>query len=586
MTRLMSDSVPTADPPPADAPTDRADLDPPAPESRRGTVPVDVFIQTFNEEVNLPHTLATVIGWANRVFVVDSGSTDRTRQIAADMGAHVVEHAWEGYARQKNWALANLPLQAPWTLILDADESLTDPLKREIESVVCRPVDEVKESGFYLNRVFIFMGRYIWHCGYFPSWNLRLFKRGRARYEDRLVHEHMLVDGPTAYLKHWMIHEDRRGLEHFFAKHNRYSTLEAREFVETPEPWPGLRRFLTDRTARRRFGKSRMLPLLPVPWIWRMMYMYVIRLGFLDGYAGWMLCNFIGNYEFLVQAKLRELKRMGVGAGSPRAKAINALSVAEGEADVVRNVPDTRMSEQSQAPSNLTAQGAQRNGDRSEPHPDGRPEALSSTSAHASHVALPGSRYVEIDPNTARLISPWTLKQNIARAVWMTVRFLFFRPSFHNWYGWRRFLLRAFGAKVGPRVRIRPTAHIEIPWNVTLGEEAIVGDHAIIYSLGQITIGRRAVISQYAHICAGTHDYRYREFPLLKPPITIGDDAWIAADAFVAPGVTIGEGAILGARASAFTDVPPWTIAVGNPARPIKERQPLATLARPTHGNA
>ena len=525
----------------------------------RGRMPVDVFIQTFNEEINLPHTLATVMGWANRVFVVDSGSTDRTREIAREHGAEVFDHAWEGYARQKNWALANLPFESPWTLILDADEALTPELKREIDQIITRHPDEVRESGFYLNRVFIFMGKEIWHCGYFPSWNLRLFKRGSAKYEDRLVHEHMIVNGPTEYLKHWMIHEDRRGLEHFFAKHNRYSTLEAREFVETPEPWPGLKRFLTDRTARRRFGKSRMLPLLPVPWIWRLLYMYVIRLGFLDGYAGWMLCNFIGNYEFLVQAKLRELKRLGVGAAPSRS--INALSVAEGEADVVRNVPDTRMTDEAPQQGNGDAAAA-----RVSPVVERRGRAASS------------SQYVEVDPNTARLMSPWTLKQKIARALWMVTRFFLFRPSFHNWYGWRRFLLKLFGARIGARVRIRPTASIEIPWNIDIGDEAIVGDYAILYSLGKITIGKRVVISQYAHVCAGTHDYRYREFPLLKPPITIGDDAWIAADAFVAPGVTIGPGAILGARASAFNDLPAWQIAVGNPAKPIKPREPLQTL--------
>lgn len=567
----MSDSaVPTSTDPPPPAPETAVAASAPA----RGAMPVDVFIQTFNEEVNLPHTLATLKGWANRVFVVDSGSTDRTRDIAREFGAEVFEHAWEGYARQKNWALANLPFESPWTLILDADEAMTPELKAEIDQLITRPPDEVREAGFHLNRVFVFMGRYIWHCGYFPSWNLRLFKSGRARYEDRLVHEHMIVDGPTGYLKHWMIHEDRRGLEHFFAKHNRYSTLEAREFIETPEPWPGLRRFLTDRTARRRFGKSRMLPLLPVPWIWRMLYMYVIRLGFLDGYAGWMLCNFIGNYEFLMQAKLRELKRLGVGPSA--ARSINALSVAEGDADVVRNVPDTRLSEQDAAPAPAAAA---RNGDAA-------PSAAAAPSPPASRGApSSSSQYVEVDPNTARLMSPWTLQQKIARALWMLIRFLLFRPSFHNWYGWRRFLLRLFGAKVGDRVRIRPTAAIEIPWNVELGDEAIVGDYAILYSLGKIHIGRRVVISQYAHVCAGTHDYRYREFPLLKPPITIHDDAWIAADAFVAPGVVIGEGAILGARASAFADIPPWTIAVGNPARPIKDRQPLATLTRPAEGN-
>jgi glycosyltransferase involved in cell wall biosynthesis len=281
-----------------------------APAPPRDTALVDVLIQTHNEELNLPHTLASVRGWVNKVFVVDSGSTDRTQQIAADFGAEFVYHAWEGYAAQKNWALDNLPFERPWILILDADEAVSGELKQEICSIVNKPVESVHEAGFYLNRVFIFGGRQIRHCGYFPSWNLRLFKRGKARYEERLVHEHMVVDGPTAYCKHLLIHEDRRGLEHFFAKHNRYSTLEAREIYESPEPWPGLGKLLGDRVARRRFVKSRILPYLPLPWTWRLFYMYFWRLGFLDGRAGWTLSNFISTYEFLIQSKYQELRRL------------------------------------------------------------------------------------------------------------------------------------------------------------------------------------------------------------------------------------------------------------------------------------
>src|SRR3954451_10951881 len=130
---------------------------------------VDVLIQTFNEEENLPHTLASLRGWVRHVFIVDSGSTDRTVAIAEQYGATVIPHAWEGYAAQKNWALDNLPFESNWILILDADEAVSPPLRTEIEGLVARPPEEVKEAGFYLNRVFIFMGRQIRHCGYFPS---------------------------------------------------------------------------------------------------------------------------------------------------------------------------------------------------------------------------------------------------------------------------------------------------------------------------------------------------------------------------------------------------------------------------------
>ncbi len=195
---------------------------------------VDVLIQTHNEAMNVGHALASVAGWTRRVFVVDSGSTDDTIALATAAGATVVHHDWAGYAGQKNWALATLPWESDWVLIVDADEAVTAELRREIERLTTGPAAAVAEAGFYVNRLFRFLGRPIRHCGYHPSWNLRLFKRGLARYEDRRVHEHMIVDGPTAHLPKTalLLHEDRRGLEHFIAKHNRYSTLEAQELYD------------------------------------------------------------------------------------------------------------------------------------------------------------------------------------------------------------------------------------------------------------------------------------------------------------------------------------------------------------------
>ncbi len=183
---------------------------------------LDVLIITKNEEVNLPSCLEALQGWTRKVFVVDSGSTDRTQEIAESMGAEFVHHDWPGYAAQKNWALDNLPLESDWVLIVDADEVITPALRNEIASVISRPVEEVSENGFHLNRLFYFLDSPIRHCGYFPSWNLRLFKRGRARYEDRSVHEHMVVDGESGYLTEPMMHDDRRGIEHSIAKHNDY----------------------------------------------------------------------------------------------------------------------------------------------------------------------------------------------------------------------------------------------------------------------------------------------------------------------------------------------------------------------------
>jgi putative colanic acid biosynthesis acetyltransferase WcaF len=510
---------------------------------------LDVLIQTHNEELNLPHTLQSVQGWVHRVFIVDSGSTDRTRQIAADFGAVVVDKPWEGYARQKNWALDHLPFESPWILILDADESVTPQLREEILQVVSRPVQNVPHAGFFLNRVTIFMGREIHHCAYFPAWNLRLFKRGRARYEERNVHEHMIVQGPTSHLRHLLQHQDRRGLEHFIAKHNRYSTLEAVEIYRHREPWPGWWNFFNDRVARRRYVKYCIAPKLALPWLLRFVYMYFIRGGILDRRPGLTLCLLISTYELFIRAKYNELVR--TGGNEPME--ISGLAIAEGggmPAHSSSEATDLPLVEPPAPTSLLTP-----------PRPPAPP-----TPTHAA------ARSFWAEPRPKTQSSPWNPMENFKRALWMIVRATLFRLSFHNWYGWRRLLLELFGARLGKGVRIRPTALIEIPWNLEIGDNVVIGDYAILYSLGKITIGRAATISQYAHLCAGTHDYTSRRFPLLKPPIVIGEEVWIAADAFVGPGVTVGDRAVVGARATVVNDVPADQVIVGPGARIVKRR--------------
>jgi putative colanic acid biosynthesis acetyltransferase WcaF len=168
--------------------------------------------------------------------------------------------------------------------------------------------------------------------------------------------------------------------------------------------------------------------------------------------------------------------------------------------------------------------------------------------------------------------SPWTKRQKIGRLAWYLVQATLFRSSIHNAYRWRVWLLRLFGAKLGRNVRIRRTVRVEIPWNLEIGEGSSVGDFAILYSLGLIALGKNVTISQYAHLCAGTHDGTTRAMTLICSPIAIGDDTWVAADAFVGPGVTIGARTILGARASAFSDLPGDVVAVGNPAKAVKPR--------------
>lgn len=174
--------------------------------------------------------------------------------------------------------------------------------------------------------------------------------------------------------------------------------------------------------------------------------------------------------------------------------------------------------------------------------------------------------------NANRTMKKWTRKELIGRVVWELISFLFFWPSPRPLWGWRRVLLRLFGARIGNNVHIFPSVKIAIPWNLEIGDYAAIGDGAILYNLGQISIGERSTISQHAHLCAGTHDHTDLSMPLLKTPIKIEADAWICADAFVGPGVIVGHGAVVGARAVAVRDIDRFVIAVGNPAVPKSQR--------------
>ena len=160
----------------------------------------------------------------------------------------------------------------------------------------------------------------------------------------------------------------------------------------------------------------------------------------------------------------------------------------------------------------------------------------------------------------------------IKRILWALASPLF-RWSPRVAFGWRNVLLRVFGARIGRHVRLEPSVTVPMPWNLTIGDWSAIGAGARLYSLGAITLGSSVTVSQGAHLCAGTHDYTDPRMPLLKPPVSVGDQAWICADAFVGPGVAVGEGAVIGARAVVVKDVEPWAVVVGNPARVVKHRR-------------
>jgi putative colanic acid biosynthesis acetyltransferase WcaF len=168
----------------------------------------------------------------------------------------------------------------------------------------------------------------------------------------------------------------------------------------------------------------------------------------------------------------------------------------------------------------------------------------------------------------------WSPAELAGRLLWECLGFAIALSPRQLW-GWRNLMLRAFGARIGASVRIHPSVKIAVPWNLEIGSRSAVGDGAVLYSLGPISIGADVTISQHAHLCAGTHDYRRRDLLLVKAAIHVGDGAWICADAFVGPNVSVGDHAIVAARAVAVKDVERWTIVAGNPARMVRPRPPL-----------
>lgn len=167
----------------------------------------------------------------------------------------------------------------------------------------------------------------------------------------------------------------------------------------------------------------------------------------------------------------------------------------------------------------------------------------------------------------------FSLGNRLARVVWMAAWLVLCRftpPPFHSW---RRLVLRAFGAKVGRGARVHASVSIWLPANLELGDQALIGPGARLYNQGRITIGARSVISQRAHICASTHDVRDPLFQLVLRPVTIGEQCWVAAEAFVGPGVTMHDRAVLGARGALFDDARADSVYAGNPAQYVKDRQ-------------
>jgi glycosyltransferase involved in cell wall biosynthesis len=272
--------------------------------------PISIFIQTLNEEHNLPGLLDSVAGFDD-IVVLDSLSTDRTKEIALQRGCRWFERAFDGRGPHQSWAMENIDFEHEWVFYLDADERMTPELQAEIARIAS---DESESRvAFYCGRRNYFMGKWIRHA--MPPGNImRFFRPSKIRFE-RMANPIPTIDGAHGYLREHFLHYNfSKGLREWFERHNRYSSYEAAETVKAlegrPVQWGNL--FSSDRNTRRLELKNLSFRVPGRPIV-KFLYMYVLRLGLLDGRAGLTYCTMQAIYEYQISLKVRELRRIERG---------------------------------------------------------------------------------------------------------------------------------------------------------------------------------------------------------------------------------------------------------------------------------
>ncbi len=283
---------------------------------------VSIVILTYNEEVNIGAALRSVCSWTKEVFVVDSGSTDRTADIARSFpGVRVVQHAFDSYGAQWDWALNHLPLTACWVMKLDADEWVSDSLREEIVRLT-RDAD-CRHSGYYMRFRLRFDNQWLRFGGFHRTWILRLWRRDSGQSDKRPVNEHVVVHGTVGRLRSYFMHDDRKGISAWLRRHNYYSTEEAREAVG------GTQLELTGPAGRRKWFKRHVWPYVPWKPLFYFAYVYFVRLGILDGRAGFRYACLRSFYYYLIELKKSEMRSVesNEANGPPRNLAFRDLSL-------------------------------------------------------------------------------------------------------------------------------------------------------------------------------------------------------------------------------------------------------------------
>lgn len=271
------------------------------------TTRLSVIILTYNEEANIAQALDSVCGWAEKVFILDSFSTDQTVKIAEKYHCAIFRNPFENYAKQRNYALEKLPINTEWVMFLDADEWIPDDLKNEIASVIA---SDPQENGFFIKFRLIWMNHWI-RRGYYPTWLLRLFRYGKGRCETRSLNEHCFVEGKKGYLQHDLMHQDRKSVHEWIDKHNRYAVKEAQELIHAElQPFPKNARLFGTQAERKKWLRYHIwnkLPPLIRPFFY-FFYRYMLKGGFMDGKAAFIYHFLQGLwFPFLIDVKYLEL---------------------------------------------------------------------------------------------------------------------------------------------------------------------------------------------------------------------------------------------------------------------------------------
>jgi glycosyltransferase involved in cell wall biosynthesis len=273
-------------------------------------VNVSVLLLTLNEEINVEACLQS-LSWSDDIVVLDSMSKDSTTQIAAKLGARIVQRPFDNWSAHQNWAVSQIEFRNPWVFYMDADERCTMALRDEI---VARVLPDSTESAFRIRRRDFYMGRWLKRAQLYPTWLVRLFRPHKIRYE-RLVNPVAIVDGPIGDLQNDIHHFPfSHGVAHWIGRHNNYSDLEAHELLKVREgsAVSESRMFSNDPNERRRALKDLFFRMPARPAV-KFAYYYLWRRGFLDGRAGLTYSTLQAIYEFMIDCKYRELIRQKQG---------------------------------------------------------------------------------------------------------------------------------------------------------------------------------------------------------------------------------------------------------------------------------